>query len=138
MRVKSRFCGITNRRAMLAVDAILAVGLTMLLAAMFSAAVLQYGRSVRLDDVRTELRHAAEAELLRLRTTGIDTTARSSPTSQTASEDVNKLLLETDFTTGEGDWQGMTLVRIRASRCMEGGRISVELSAYLPATEDLP
>ena len=127
----------TKKRASLAMDAIMAAGLTVLLAGMFSAAIVQYGRAVRLDDARGELRRAAETELLKLRSGGPDV-ARETPTPAAEPDLGGAISLETELTAGAGEWSGMTRATVRASRPFEGGRLRVELSAYLPATEVRP
>ena len=127
----------TAKRASLMIDVIMAVGLTMLLTAMFYAATLHYAQAARLDDARTELRRAAESELLRLRAAGFENTSETpAPASSPASDD--EIQLEREYAAGTGEWIGMTCVTVRAIRPCVGGTLRIELSAYLPPSEDRP
>jgi hypothetical protein len=126
-----------KRRSFLALDAVAAVGLTLLLAVAFAAAYRQFANARHEADARRELRLAADAELTRLRAAGLDRFEGLS-TTQPAQRRVNDLLLETCVRPAEGVWAGMLRVTVAARKQVYGRWARVELSAYLPDPEALP
>jgi hypothetical protein len=126
-----------KRRSFLALDAAVAVGLTLVLALAFSAAYRQFASAHHHADARRELRLAADAELTRLRAAGLDG-LKSPPTSQPAQRRINDVVLKTSVRPAEGVWAGMTQVTVVARRQVHGGWARVELSAYLPAPKVPP
>jgi hypothetical protein len=126
-----------KRRSFLALDAIAAVGLTLLLALAFAAAYRQFANARHQADARRELRLAADAELTRLRAAGLSSFERL-PTSQPEQRRVKDVILETGVRPAEGIWAGTMHVTVVARKQVYGRWASVELTAYLPAPETLP
>ncbi len=126
-----------KRRSFLALDAVAAVGLTLLLALAFAAVYRQFANARHQADARRELRLAADAELTRLRAAGLDTFERP-PTSQPEQRRVKDVILETSVRPAEGLWSGTRQVTVVARKQMYGRWVTVELSAYLPALEARP
>jgi hypothetical protein len=115
-------------RGFLGLDAVLAVGLAMLLFVAVTAAYRYYANAEARSDARTELRLAAEAELLRIQASGLapDEEAASQPGSFTDSDIVLRIFTR----PGEGIWAGLTHVTVVAGRRVPGGWTQVELTAY--------
>lgn len=126
-----------SRRGFLALDAIVAVGLTLLLAVAFAAAYRQFANARHEADARRQLRLAADAELVRLRACGLDRGANT-PGSQPAQHAAGGIILETSVRPAEGIWGGMTRVTVVARKQVYGRWAEVELSAYLPTPEAQP
>lgn len=123
-------------RATLLFDALMAIGLTAVLAATFSIAHVQLQKNQRLVDAKTELRRAAESELLRLRAGGLN--ADRAAAAPAPSDAAGSVSLDVRTALGSDEWSGMTLVTVLARRQVVGGWINVELSAYLPSAEVAP
>ena len=128
---------LSKRRGFLGMDTVLAVGLTILLVAAFSAAYRQFAKAGRVCDAERDLRLAAEAELLSLRASGLaprGDALSSRPTQRT----VNGAVLETKARPGEGIWSGLTHVTVIARKRFEASWLQVELTAYIPSLETQP
>lgn len=123
-------------RATLLFDALMAIGLTAVLAATFSIVHVQLQKNQRLVDAKTELRRAAESELLRLRAGGLN--ADRGAVAPAPSDAAGSISLDVRTAPGSDEWSGLTLVTVLARRQVEGGWLNVELSAYLPSAEIVP
>jgi hypothetical protein len=127
-------------RGFLAFDAVMAVGLTLLLALVMAAACRGFADARHEMEARRALRLAADAELLRLRAAGLEgyrteTTDPGSygPNPVPASRVEGGITLEVHVQPAETPWDGMVLVTVVARKQVYGRWTSVELSAYLPA-----
>jgi hypothetical protein len=126
-----------NRRSFLTLDVIAAVGLTLLLLVVFTAAYWQFANVRHERDAREALRLAAEAELLRLRAAGPDA-LNAAPQSQPAQPSAGGIALRTIVEPAEGPWTGMTRVTVIASKLVSARWVPFELSACLPSPEARP
>lgn len=126
-----------TRCGFLGLDVVLATGLTLVLFVAVATAYRQVAAAERQHDLRTRLRLAAEAELLRLRASGL-VLDEDTPTSQPTTRHTDDVVLETTTRPGDGDWSGLTHVTVVARTRALGGRTRVELTAYLSLAEVKP
>jgi hypothetical protein len=127
----------STRCGFLSMDVVLAVGLTMILFVAVAAAYRQFANAQRQYDLRTELRLAAEAELLRLRASGPNS-GEDTPIAQSTRRTVSGVVLETSTRPGEGIWSGLTQVTVVARKRVPGGWTQLELTAYVALLETQP
>jgi hypothetical protein len=127
----------SRRRGFLGLDVVLAVGLTMLVFLFATAAYEQYASARQACEVRTRLRLAAEAELLRLRASGHHPAEDAAPSRPDAPA-ADDIILETSTRPGTGVWSGLTHLTVVARTRVPGGWAQVELTAYVPRPEVLP
>jgi hypothetical protein len=126
-----------NRRSFLTLDVIAAVGLTLLLLVVFTAAYWQFANVRHERDAREALRLAAETELLRLRAAGPDA-LNAARQSQPVHHSVGGIALRTIVEPAEVPWTGMTRVTVIASKLVSARSVQFELSACLPSPEAYP
>jgi hypothetical protein len=122
------------RRSIFALDAAAAAGLTLVVLVVFVVAVQQFSNSRRDGDCRRMARMAAEAELERLRTVGVDSAGQPR---LPAPEHANGVTIESRTAAGEGPWAGMMMVTLVARKVGPGYKAEVELAAFIPITPDV-
>jgi hypothetical protein len=135
-----------RRHGYVLAETTVAIGVTIVIAVLFSAAVVQYARARRDGDTRRILRLAAATELERVRAGLPGLASRPAVPAQAgrvnpqgAAAGPGEIGLETTVQPGEGPWAGMQQVRVVASRQMPGGRVlRVELAAYVADAEVRP
>ncbi len=111
-------------------EVLASLGLTIILAALFAVATLQYAAARRENDTRRLLQLAAMAELDRIRA-GIHPVPIGEPERGPASQP-GEIVIRTTTTAGAGAWRGLTCVRVVASKHMAGVRtMEVELTAFV-------
>lgn len=116
-------------RALVLIEALAAVGLIVVIVATITIALQEYSKLRQQQEVRRELRLAAETELNRLRIGG----ALAAPQVSAAPPGF-AVELATTRTTGAGDWAGFERVTVIAARKLNATTtLRAELSTYLPA-----
>jgi len=126
-----------NRRSFLVMEVIAAVGLTVVLLSVFTAAYWHLANARHEHDARRQLRLAADAELLRLRAVGLGVDSEA-PSSRPAAPDQGEVALQTTVRPGEGIWIGLNHVTVVARRQGSGRGLRFELSAYILPAEVNP
>jgi len=125
-------------RAFVLTEVVLAVGLTIGLAALLATAGVQYGSARREADARRLLRLAAAAELDRVRA-GLARVDPGSGADQPPTTRPDGVVLTTSATPGAGAWNGLTLVRVTARKEVSNARkLEVVVAAYLATPETSP
>jgi hypothetical protein len=121
-------------RGFIQMEIIASVALTLALAGLLAVTILQYAAARRESDARRLLQATAAAELDRIRA-GITAVPRGAPETPPATQP-GEIVLNTTATAGTGPWQGMTCVRIVASKRIGLKRtVTVELATYIPAVQ---
>ena len=125
-----------SARCFLTAEVLAAMSLTAGLVLLTSVATIRYVSARREADTRRELRSIAAAELQRLRAglLALEPSERVLPTDRPSAV---RVTVTTKL--GEGPWNGLTHVRVRASRAISDRRtIEVELAAYVAAGASSP
>lgn len=121
-----------RRRALAYLEPLASIGLTVALAVLFSAAVVQYAGLRRQTDARRECVLAATAELDLIRAGRRDLPGVGESDSLESS--AGAVTIRVTAEPGGGAWQGFTRVRVIAARQVGAARrVSVELAAYVPS-----
>jgi type II secretory pathway pseudopilin PulG len=132
MRVRNARPENVPRLAMIQLEVIASLGLTIVLAALITVSVVQYARVRRETDTRRLLQLAAAAEIDRIRA-GVHPLPSGAPGSPSLAENPGEIVVRATATPGTGLWQGLTRVRVVASKRMSGSRtMVVELAAFVP------
>jgi hypothetical protein len=119
-------------------EVLLAIGLTIGLAALLATASVQYGSARREADARRLLRLAAAAELDRVRA-GLVRVDPSSGAARPPTARPDGTTITISAAPADGAWRGLTLVRVTARKEVSNNRtIEVVVAAYLATPETSP
>ncbi|MBI5866474.1 MAG: hypothetical protein HZB38_18545 [Planctomycetes bacterium] len=120
-------------KGFLAFEAIAAATITLALLTIFMLACRQYGQARQIGDARREALAAAQNALVRMQAEGV------------AADAGEKTLPENDgvrvviqIAPGSGEWNGMALAHVIATRVTPDGEIRAELAGYCPIARAAP
>ena len=118
----------------LAMDAVFAIGLTMVLYAAIATAYLQFSSAGRMCDFQRQLWLVAEDEMIGLRAAGISAEVQSPPARHTS----DGAIVAVRTRVGAGRWEGMMLVTVTVRQRFRTNWQQAELTAYIVPTEGRP
>lgn len=131
-RQASAACAGPRRCGLAYLEPLASIGLTVALAMLFSAAVVQYAGLRRHTDARRECVLAATAELDLIRAGRRDLPGVG--VSDSAESSAGAVTIRVTAEPGVGPWQGLTRVCVVAARQVNAERcVSVELATYVPS-----
>lgn len=120
----------SRRRGLVYLEPLASIGLTAVLAVLFSTALVQYAKLRRETDARRECALAAAAELDLIRAGLRDLPGVGANDSVESS--AGAVAIRVTAEPGEGPWQGFTRVHVDARRQVAASRdVSVELITYV-------